>query len=123
MGAMEVGSGKVHKASTYILLADSRAYAQGENRIGKVREASSIGALEEGSGKVQIASTHEGSRVAVDVAVVEGHVASFDVGTTTLPNKESARIRSVPGKYLHGGDGTLQDLVAGRNLRIERGCR
>ena len=42
----------------------------------------------------------------VDVAVVERHVAGRDGRTTTLPNKE--------GACIHGGDGTLQDLVAGR---------
>ena len=52
-----------------------------------------MGALEEGSRKVQMASTHEVSSVAVDVAVVERHVAVVDVGATTLPNKEGARIR------------------------------
>jgi hypothetical protein len=102
---MEVGSGKVHKASTYPLLADLQAYAQGENRIGKVRESTSMGALEEGSRKVQKASAHVSGLIVVDVAVVEGHVTSINAHTATLPNKEGARIWSVLGKYLHGGDG------------------
>ena len=70
-----------------------------------------MGALEEGSRKVQMASTHAGSSVAVDVAVVEGHVATRDVRTTTLPNEEGARIWSVPGKYLHGGHGTFHETA------------
>ena len=52
-----------------------------------------MGALEEGSRKVQIASTHIASSVAVDVAAVERHIAAADVGATTLPNTEGARIR------------------------------
>ena len=64
--------------------------------------------------RVRLAMHAYGSNVvAVDVAVVEGHVATLDEHTTTLPYKEGARIWSVLGKYLHGGDGTLQDLVQG----------
>ena len=64
-----------------------------------------MGSMEEGSGKGQKASTHIPGLVVVDVAGVKVDCATIDEYTTTLPNKEGARIQSVPGKYLHGVDG------------------
>ena len=52
-GVMEEGSGKVHRASTYLALHKRETY------IGNVSETSSNGVMDERSGKVHKASTHD----------------------------------------------------------------
>ena len=63
--------------------------------------------MEEVSGRVQKASTHIGS-VGVDIAVVERDCATSVVdvdAASALPNKEGTRFWSVPGRFIHRGDG------------------
>ena len=50
--------------------------------------------------------THAARRVRVDVAVGERHLSVVDEHTSSLPTKEGARFRSVPGKGIHRGIGT-----------------
>ena len=69
--------------------------------------------MEELSGKVQKAITHV-SFVGIDIAVVERDCATVDAdATSVLPNKEGARFWSVPGKFIHRGDGKEHGGVFG----------
>ena len=73
--------------------------------------------MEEVSGRVQKASTHAGS-VGVDIAIVERHCATVYVdATSALPNKEGARFWSVPGRFIHRGDGgSVGQISEGEHL-------
>ena len=96
-GVMEEGSGKVHRASTYLQLRTRETY------IGNVSETSSNGVMNEGSGKIQKASAHMSSFIVMDLAVVEIHhcAAALNVKASALPNKE----RNSHGKVIQRGDG------------------
>ena len=89
---------------TYILPAKQSKQSHGARRAVMSVERFHRGIGASKSGKC----THAARRVRVDVAVGERHARarSFDPHTSSLPTKEGARFRSVPGKGIHRGIGT-----------------